>query len=138
MLSPRTLVYFRHGIAIRLRGKHTQQGPKHTPDTYTPDVDTSPPSSSTTHQVESSSTLSAKVQRPNEHIPNNQNDVNAGIGTEEYQHVSGDNGRPYDLDAPMNYRYGGRDKWVEDKGAETSHPGEGPEGSAKEGRKPER
>lgn len=107
---------------------------RHTPDTYNAEVDTSPPSSSTTHQIDGS-VSGPSIKRPNEEIRGKSSDIEL---EDCYRVSQGVDGRPYDLANEGDaLNYGGRPKWVDDKAAETSGPGEGPEGSAREGRIPE-
>ncbi|KAG9317903.1 hypothetical protein JVU11DRAFT_2132 [Chiua virens] len=59
----------------------------------------------------------------------------AGAGT-EYQTLSKD--EPYDVQTPnIKLRYGGRTRYTDDQGPETSKVGESPEGTERWGRKPE-
>jgi len=108
----------------------------HSAESYVKDVDSSPPADSSTYQVDSSSEA---VQRP--HKPPSGPYSQAGVGTEEYRMV--DKHAPYDPPAGSpggagkKLRYGGKGQWASEKGGETSHPGEGPEGSSAAGRKPE-
>lgn len=58
----------------------------------------------------------------------------------EYDNVNkGDSERPYSLpgSGDAKDRYGGKKDWARGEGGATSHPGEGPEGTEKGGRKPE-
>ncbi|KAI0940217.1 hypothetical protein AcV5_001387 [Taiwanofungus camphoratus] len=116
---------------------------KHTADAYSKDVDSSPPASSTTHQVDASAT-GAQVQRANE--PPTGGFSQAGSETGEYQTVNRD--EPYDVppsSGPVKeqkLRYGGtgglKARASGDSGGDAvSKPNEGPEGTSKEGRKPE-
>jgi hypothetical protein len=105
----------------------------HSAESYSKDVDSSPPADSSTYQVDSSSEA---VQRP--HKPPSGAYSQAGVSSEEYRMV--DKRAPYDppvsspSDAGKKLRYGGRGQ---EKSGETSHPGEGPEGGSAAGRKPE-
>jgi hypothetical protein len=96
-------------------------------------VDHTPPSDTSTYQVDGSSEA---VQRP--HKPPSGEYSQAGVATEAYRLV--DKRAPYDLPSPggagTNLRYGGKDQWASEKGRETSHPDEGPEGASAVGRKP--
>ncbi|KAI0053760.1 hypothetical protein FA95DRAFT_1467133, partial [Auriscalpium vulgare] len=100
-----------------------------TADSYFKDVDAEAPADSKVHRVDSSSEA---VQRP--HDPPSGEYSRAGVRTEEYRSV--DKQEPYEAKSDGHQqeklRYGGKDK-----GTETSHPGEGPEGASAGGRKPE-
>jgi hypothetical protein len=102
----------------------------HNADSYFKDVDETAPPDPTIHRVDAASEA---VQRPYE--PPSGQWSQAGVRTSEYEHVSKD--KPYDLPdgqaKESKLRYGGTEKL----GNETSHPGEGPEGQSRGGRKPE-
>lgn len=87
------------------------------------------------HRVDAASEAAQRVYEP----PSGQWSQ-AGVRTSEYEHVNKD--EPYDapngLSKGEKLRYGGTERFAQDKGPETSHPGEGPEGEARGGRKPER
>lgn len=74
----------------------------HSAETYSKEVDNSPPSNASTYQVDSSSD---KVQRPHEKVSE------AGIGSEEYRTV--DKQEPYEPpsngEASKKLRYGGKE-----------------------------
>ncbi|KAI0677692.1 hypothetical protein C8Q78DRAFT_959793 [Trametes maxima] len=114
--------------------------PKHTAESYFKDVDDSPPASTKTHQVDGSGTGS-QVQRPNE--PMTGEFSRAGPDTKEYQTVSHDG--QYDLppdegpEKDQKMRYGNVPQMDSSESTQggVSKPGEGPEGAAKGGRKPE-
>ncbi|KAI0650882.1 hypothetical protein C8Q79DRAFT_900710 [Trametes meyenii] len=116
------------------------EDPKHTAESYFKDVDDSPPASTKTHQVDGSGTGSP-VQRPNE--PMTGEFSRAGPGTKEYQTVSHDG--QYDLppdegpEKDQKMRYGNVPQLDSSQSTQkgVSKPGEGPEGAAKGGRKPE-
>jgi len=107
----------------------------HNAESYFKDVDEMPPQDPTIHRVDAASEA---VQRPYE--PPSGQWSQAGVNTSEYEHVSKD--EPYDapngLAKGKKLRYGGTERFEQDKGPETSRPGEGPEGDARGGRKPER
>ncbi|KAG2137059.1 hypothetical protein DEU56DRAFT_736903 [Suillus clintonianus] len=104
----------------------------HSADSYFKDVDETPPQDPTIHRVDAASEAAQSSYEP----PSGQWNQ-AGVGTSEYEHVSKD--APYDVSPnngqakEKNLRYGGTERLD----AETSRPGEGPEGQAREGRKPE-
>ncbi|KAF9542628.1 hypothetical protein CPC08DRAFT_716930 [Agrocybe pediades] len=104
-------------------------GNKHNTDTYAKEVDTTPVEDKSVHRVDPDS---ENVQKP--HEPPSGDFSRAGTQTDEYRHVEGSD-QPY---APKNGdkgRYGTRDSWAEEKGPETAHSGEGPEGKSSGGRK---
>ncbi|KAK7696112.1 hypothetical protein QCA50_000755 [Cerrena zonata] len=106
---------------------------KHTAETYFKDIDSSPPPSSKTHQVDGSGT-GAQIQRPNEALSGD-----SAVGKKEYQTVDKDH--PYDAppsseqESDQILSYGGT-KNAKDSG-EKKDASDGPEGASKEGRKPE-
>lgn len=103
----------------------------HTADSYFKDVDASPPPDAKIHRVDPSSDT---AQKP--HEPPSGAWSRAGTQTKEYQSVSAD--APYDAPADGGaLRYGGKERYPEEKGGETSHSGQGPEGAERGGRKPE-
>ncbi|KZT06461.1 uncharacterized protein LAESUDRAFT_700258 [Laetiporus sulphureus 93-53] len=111
---------------------------KHTTETYSKDVDNSPPSSKKTHQVDPSGT-GAQVVRPNEPVTGEFS--RAGPNTEEYETV--DKRNPYDLpgkEKDEKFRYGGTGALDarSSKGDTVSKPGEGPEGASAGGHHPEK
>ncbi|KAI0254870.1 hypothetical protein BJV78DRAFT_1120440 [Lactifluus subvellereus] len=114
--------------------KTSSQGADHSAESYLKEVDSSPPTDSSTYQVDDSSDT---VQRP--HKPPSGKYSQAGVGSEEYRTV--DKQEPYALpsegEAGKKLRYGGKRSWASEKGKETSRPGEGPEGASARGRKPE-
>ncbi|KAG1738766.1 hypothetical protein EDB19DRAFT_1877217 [Suillus lakei] len=103
----------------------------HSADSYFKDVDETPPQDPTIHCVDAASEA---AQRPYE--PPSGQWSQAGVRTSEYEHVSKD--EPYDVPRGQakekKLGYGGTERL----GPETSHPGEGPDGQARGGRKPER
>lgn len=109
-------------------------GVLHTTDTYAKDVDTSP---AVDHQIYRVDASSENVQKPYE-APSGEWS-RAGVKTSEYTNVNKTD-QPYAPKEPegQRQRYGGRKNWPDDKGPETSHPGEGPTGTDAGGRKPER
>ena len=128
----------------------------HTAESYFKDVDTSPPSSQKTHQVDSSATGS-DVHRPTEPLSGEWSQ--AGSQTKEYETVSTLESDPsscslafqvssqdtYDLppssgpEKDQKMRYGNVPdyKGSHGSGDEVSKPNEGPEGASRGGRKPE-
>jgi len=133
-----TIISVRRLAGTRPTHESSQGGsPKasdHSAESYFKDVDSSPPPDSSTYQVDHSSDA---VQRP--HKPPSGEYSKAGVGSEEYRVV--DKQTPYDSPSPSGagkkLRYGGKSQWAPEKGGETSHPGEGPEGVSAAGRKPE-
>ncbi|EIW76513.1 hypothetical protein CONPUDRAFT_64677 [Coniophora puteana RWD-64-598 SS2] len=115
-------------------------GGKASADDYFKDVDHNPPPDTQTHRVDAGSEA---AQRP--HEPPSGQWSKAGAETEEYR--TADRNDPYDApstDSSGNgsasgekLRYGGTETLSQDKGSETSSPGEGPEKTEKFGRKPE-
>lgn len=95
---------------------------KHTTDSYTKDVDSTPPSDKTVHRVDPDSD---RVQKPYE-APSGEWS-RAGVQTEEYRHVEGAK-QPY---APKGGHKGGRPKsrqnWAEGKGRQASGKDESPD-----------
>lgn len=109
--------------------KASKSNTPHTTDSYSKDVDQNPPSDSTIHRVDPQS---ESVQKP--HEPPSGEYSQAGTQTSEYQSVS--HTQPYEVPG-KDTRYGGKERLGKDKGPETSHPGDGPEGKEAGGRKPE-
>jgi hypothetical protein len=110
------------------------QGADHSAESYSKEVDSSPPADSATYQVDDSSD---KVQRP--HKPPSGKYSQAGVVSEEYRTV--DKQEPYSPpsggEPGKKLRYGGKRSWASEKGGETGGAGEGPEGASVGGRKPE-
>lgn len=110
--------------------------PEHTPDSYAKDVDTSSAPDTSVHRVDPSN---SDVQKP--HEPPSGEWSRAGVESEEYRHMEGGKGakggkEPYAPAGGSKGAYGSKQGWKEEKGPETSNPGEGPEGgSAAGGRK---
>ncbi|KAF9463643.1 hypothetical protein BDZ94DRAFT_594298 [Collybia nuda] len=102
--------------------------PTHSRDLYNKEADTTPPPDSSIHRIDPSSD---DVQKPHE-PPSGWS--RAGIKTKEYESVS--KAKPYAAPG-QDRRYGGKEEYGKEKGPETSKPGEGPEGKASRGRKPE-
>ena len=96
-------------------------GPAHNADSYSKEVDFTPPSDPTIHIVDAAQ---AEVQRPHEPPAGEFSQTGAKAG---HQQPGG----------KQRLDYGGREEWASRKGGETSHPGEGPEGKEMGGRKPE-
>jgi hypothetical protein len=109
-------------------------GRDHSAESYSKEVDSSPPADSSTYQVDASSDT---VQRP--HTPPSGKYSQAGVGSEEYSVV--DKETPYDPpsqgEAGKKLRYGGKNQSSSEKGRETSRSNEGPNGASAAGRKPE-
>ncbi|THH28218.1 hypothetical protein EUX98_g5964 [Antrodiella citrinella] len=113
---------------------------KHTADSYFKDVDSNPPNSGKTFQVDSSAD-GAQVQRANE--PQSGEFMNSGPGDKEYDTMS-KKGQPYDTppsggpESNQKLRYGGTPGNVEsEKKDGVSSSKDGPQGASKGGRKPE-
>lgn len=100
--------------------------PEHNPDSYSKDVDFTPPSDTSIHRVDPTS---ESVQKPHE-APSGEWS-RAGTRTSEYQSV--DKSSQLYAAPGEDRRYGGKEMY---KGPETSKR-EGPEGKASSGRKPE-
>lgn len=102
----------------------------HTTDSYAKDVDDSPAVDQQIHRVDS---FSENVQKPYE-APSGEWS-RAGIKTSEYTNTNKSD-QPYAPPEPEGekQRYGGTKTWSEDKGKETSRPGQGPTGSDAGGR----
>ena len=106
----------------------------HTTDSYAKDVDSTPASDSKVHRVDPNSD---HVQKPYEAPsgPWSRAGVQAGVQTPgEYQAAS--KTQPYAAPGE-DRRDGGKEQYADEKGPETSHPGDGPEGKESGGRKPE-
>lgn len=103
--------------------------PPHSSDSYAKDVDATPPPDHTVHRVDPTSEA---AQKP--HEPPSGEFSRAGTKTEEYTHVD-KQGRPYAPPGKPEQRYGGKETYDREKGPETSHPGDGPEGKSSGGRK---
>ncbi|KAL0950411.1 hypothetical protein HGRIS_010368 [Hohenbuehelia grisea] len=101
----------------------------HSTDTYAKDVDSAPPPDEKMHRVDPNS---ENAQKPYEAPSGQWSQASTKHGA--YQHVS--DTKPYDVNG-RDQRYGGKEDLVKEKGAETSNSGEGPEGQARGGRKPE-
>lgn len=109
--------------------------PNHTTDTYSKDVDTSAAPDANVHRVDPSN---EDVQKPYE--PPSGEWSRAGVQSEEYRHMEGGKDakggkEPYAPVGGDKGAYGSRQKWKDEKGPETSNPGEGPEGGSATGRK---
>lgn len=104
----------------------------HGAENYFVDGDDTPPPSNTIYKVDATSDAVESAYEPPSGPWSR-----AGAGTEEYRTVSKD--EPYDIpgDADVKLRYGGRERYMEEKGSEMSKAGEGPEGAGRWGRKPE-
>ncbi|KAJ8086087.1 hypothetical protein PM082_004906 [Marasmius tenuissimus] len=104
-----------------------QKSGQHTTDSYSKDVDSTPPDDSKIHRVDPGS---ENVQKP--HEPPSGKWSKTGAET-AYQHVS--KSEPYKAPGEDS-RYGGKEEYDKDKGPETSGTGSGPTGKAKGGMKP--
>ncbi|KAH9977618.1 hypothetical protein BGW80DRAFT_766212 [Lactifluus volemus] len=105
----------------------------HSAESYSKEVDSTPPADSSTYQVDESSDT---VQRP--HKPPSGKYSQAGVVSEAYRTM--DKQEPYspplEGEADKKLRYGGKRSWASEKGEETSRAREGPEGLSAGGRKP--
>ena len=133
-LQVRYPLFLNHSFYVStrlLRSSSVPCAPPHNADSYFKDVDETPPDDPTIHRVDAASDT---AQRPYE--PPSGQWSQAGVRTSEYKHVNKD--EPYDtpnaLEKGTKLRYGGTPSSY----PETSHPGEGPDGEARGGRKPER
>ncbi|THU76866.1 hypothetical protein K435DRAFT_964779 [Dendrothele bispora CBS 962.96] len=111
----------------------SQPQSKYETDTYAKeDLGVNEPSShiASTKQIHKVDPTSDKVQSASGPVSGQWSE--AGAQTEEYRHVEKPNGQPY-KEPGKGERYGG----MKGDTKETSKPGEGPEGQAKGGRKPE-
>ncbi|KAJ3523753.1 hypothetical protein NMY22_g11297 [Coprinellus aureogranulatus] len=105
----------------------TKQNPQHNPDTYAKDdADPTPPQGDKVFKVDSSS---ENVQRPTEPLSGEWS--RAGARTSEYEHTDSTLKTP----GGPGLRYGGKEKYKEEKGPETSGSSEGPEAKSRGGRK---
>jgi len=112
------------------RGGGSAGSVQHNSDTYAKEVDTSPAADQQVHRIDE---LNDNVQKPYE-APSG-DFSRTGATSAEYATMS-KSGQPY---APKEegekQRYGGTKSWADDKGPQTSKPGEGPAGSDAGGRK---
>ena len=105
---------------------------QHNSDTYAKEVDTSPAADQHVHRIDE---LNDNVQKPYE-APSGEFS-RTGAMSAEYATMSKSD-QPYaPKDEGEKLRYGGKKNWVDDKGPQTSKPGEGPAGSDAGGRKGE-
>lgn len=102
----------------------------HSAESYFKDVDSTPPSDSTVHRVDSSSDA---VQRPYE--PPSGQYSQAGVQTEEYRSTD----KTYDTPGggENKARYGATTPYEEDPNMKNGKPEEGPAQGSAGGRKPE-
>jgi hypothetical protein len=100
----------------------------HTPDSYSKDIDHTPPSDEKIHRIDPDSD---RVQKPYE-APSGEWS-RAGVQTHEYRTV--EEKQPYAPKGSESTRYGARKTLTEDKGAEMSKSDEGPEGKSSRGRR---
>jgi hypothetical protein len=107
----------------------TRTSRDHSAESYSKEVDSSPPADSSTYQVDTSSDA---VQRP--HTPPSGKYSRAGVGSEEYSLV--DKETPYE---PPSQGEASKKKNQGPlyKGSETSRSNEGPNEAGAAGRKPE-
>ncbi|KAF8815321.1 hypothetical protein BYT27DRAFT_7194625 [Phlegmacium glaucopus] len=120
-------------IKISTQGLTTTAGVRqnhkdHTPDSYSKEVDRTPPSDQKIHRVDPDSDL---VQKPYE-APSGEWS-RAGIQTEAYRSVEAEK-QPYAPIGGENSRYGAGKSLAEDKGPETSKSDEGPDRKSSHGR----
>lgn len=120
-LSRKTLILHPRTFA-KYSSKPTE--PPHSTDSYAKDVDGTPPQDHTVHRVDPTSDT---AQKP--HEPPSGEFSRAGTKTEEYAHVDTQE-RPYGVPGNPGQRYGGKEAYEKEKGSETSHPGEGPDGKS--------
>lgn len=104
---PRTSHASAPPITIMSRGKHTT-------DSYTKDVDSTPPHDSAVHRVDPDSD---RVQKPYE--PPSGEWSRAGVETEEYRHAKGAK-KPHAPKGGDKGRPKSRQNWAEGKGSQTS------------------
>ncbi|KAF4575417.1 hypothetical protein EYR40_004843 [Pleurotus pulmonarius] len=104
----------------------------HTKDTYSKEVDTTPPADDKIHRVDPQNVAAQKPHEPHKplDLPPQAKQSEASMEQGAYDSVSMN--KPYEMPG-KDQRYGG----MTEKEGETSHPGEGPEGSQKGGRHPE-
>jgi hypothetical protein len=101
-------------IAMISRGKHTI-------DSYTKDVDSTPPTDPSVHRVDPDSD---RVQKPYE--PPSGEWSRAGVQTEKYRHVEGAK-KPYAPTGGDKGRPKSRQNWAEGKGRQASGKDESPD-----------
>lgn len=99
----------------------------HTPDSYSKEVDRTPPNDEKIHRVDPDSDL---VQKPYE-APSGEWS-RAGVKTDEYRNVGGK--RLYAPKGGKSSRHGAGKTLSEDNGHETSKGDEGPDGKSSHGR----
>ena len=104
-------------IALITRQNHSN----HTPDSYSKDVDHTPPTDAKIHRVDP---LSENVQKPYE-APSGEWS-RAGVKTDEYRSMEGQK-QPYAPKGGVDTRYGARKTLAEDKGPETATSNEEPD-----------
>lgn len=127
-LLPRTI----HRSSITQRQPDPPKPVSHSAENYFVDRDETPPPDNSVYKVDAASDAAESAYEPPSGPWSR-----AGAGTAEYRTVSKD--EPYEVpnDPHAKLRYGGKERYAEDKGSETSKPEEGPEGSERWGRKPE-
>jgi len=125
---PRTI----HGSHVAQRQPDPPNPVSHGAENYFVDRDDTPLPDTSIYKVDATSDAAQSAYEPPSG-PWSQ----AGAKTEEYRTVSKD--EPYDVlnGTDVKSRYGGKKKYMEDKGPEMSKAGEGPEGTERWGRKPE-
>ncbi|KAF9034822.1 hypothetical protein BJ165DRAFT_1312490, partial [Panaeolus papilionaceus] len=99
----------------------------HSSDSYSKEVDGSPPVDQKTHRVDPDSDA---VQRPLE--PPSGQWSKAGVQHEAYRHVEGSK-EPYAPEGGSKGSYGSRKTWAEEKGPETSGKDDGPDAKSSGG-----
>jgi len=103
----------------------------HSPDTYAKDVDETPPDDSQVFRVDPQSD---KVQKADEEPSGPYS--RAGAMTEEYQTVN-KRDEPYETPS-KSMKYGAMDKESTEKNPPDNARGQGPEGTERKGRQPDR
>lgn len=128
--ASQTRTFFRTTIALADK-KSSNDG--HSADSYFKDVDSTPPTDSTVHRVDSSSDT---VQRPYE--PPSGEYSQAGVQTEEYRSTEKSD-KPYDAagGGENEARYGATPHYKDDPDMKTSKSEESPAEGNADGRKPE-
>ncbi|KAF9498930.1 hypothetical protein BDN71DRAFT_1442916 [Pleurotus eryngii] len=104
----------------------------HTKDTYSKEVDTTPPTDDKIHRVDPQNAAAQKPHEPYKPLDLPPQAKQGGVSTERGAYDSVSSNKPYEMKG-KDQRYGG----MNEKMGETSHAGEGPEGSQKGGRKSE-
>ena len=119
-------------LGPRLRLLHTSTSlastptPKHTPDTYSKEVDTTPVIEKAVNRLNPDSD---SVQRPDE--PPSGPWSRAAAMTGEYTHV--ESGKQSYTPTKGKAHYDAKGDWAEEKGAETGAPDAGPDAKSRQG-----